>query len=236
MLDESRVMELGPDNVPRLEIRGINYPLDAQLIGDDHVLTAEYHAHRVSERNARGEVIWEKPVNGPLAAQRLANGHTFVATDSMFLDYGKDGRLVDSVLISPENTKTIMKAMKLPNGDIVCMTADNRIVRYSPAGKELSSFPIAVAMRLYGGRIHILPTGRVLVPHNAEDKVVEYDGRGKIIWEVPFAQPIAATRLPNGNTIITSMDPAVGAVEVDRVGNEVWSYRGETRVTRAIRR
>jgi hypothetical protein len=82
----------------------------------------------------------------------------------------------------------------------------------------------------------MLPTGRVLVPHNAENKVIEYDSRGKIVWEVPFPQPIAATRVSNGNTIITSMDAAVGAVEVDRAGAEVWSYRSAARVTRAIRR
>lgn len=84
----------------------------------------------------------------------------------------------------------------------------------------------------------MLPNGRVLVPHNGEGKVVEYDSRGKIVWEVPFAQPIAAMRLPNGNTLITSMDPDVGAIEVDRAGAEVWTYRdpSSTRVTRAIRR
>jgi hypothetical protein len=76
------------------------------------------------------------------------------------------------------------------------------------------------------------------VPHNAEGKVVEYDSKGKIVWEVPFEQPIAAMRLPNGHTLITSMSPAVGAVEVDRAGREVWSYRhsSNTRVTRAVRR
>jgi hypothetical protein len=43
-------------------------------------------------------------------------------------------------------------------------------------------------------------------------------------------------RLPNGNTLATSINPAIGAVEFDRAGNEVWHYRTNTRVTRAIRR
>ena len=63
------------------------------------------------------------------------------------------------------------------------------------------------------------------MPHNAEGKVVEYDAKGKAVWEVPFEQPIAAVRLPNGNTLITSMNPGIGAVEVDRAGTEVWSFR-----------
>ena len=129
-----------------------------------------------------------------------------------------------------------MKTQKLPDGDIICMTADSRVVRYTPGSEELSSFPIGIGMKLFGGRVQMLPTGRVLVPHNAEGKVVEYDRAGKVVWEIPFQQPIAATRLPNGNTLITSMDPDVGAIEVDRVGTAVWSFRDTTRVTRAIRR
>ena len=173
---------------------------------------------------------------GPQAAQRLANGNTFVATGSEFYEFDKAGRLVDSVSVSEEAARNVMKSMKLPNGDIACLTADARIVRYSAAGKELSSFSVMLGQRLYGGRIDMLPSGRVLVPHNAENKVVEYDSKGKAVWEVPFPQPIAATRVSNGNTIITSMDPAVGAVEVDRTGAEVWWYRSTARVTRAIRR
>ena len=236
LLDEKCVQELGPDNRPRWEIHDLNYPLDAQIVGDDHVLIAEYYAHRVVERDTRGKSVWQKTVPGPQAAQRLANGNTFVATGSEFYEFDKTGRLLDAVSVSDEAERLIMKSMKLPGGDIVCLTTASRIVRYNPAGKEMSSFPIVLGQRLYGGRVEVLPSGRVLVPHNAEGKVVEYDSRGKAVWEVAFVQPIAATRLPNGNTIITSMDPAVGAIEVDRAGAEVWSYRSTARVTRAIRR
>jgi hypothetical protein len=45
-------------------------------------------------------------------------------------------------------------------------------------------------------------------------------------------------RLLNGNTLITSMDASVGALEVDRAGVTVWTYQNPsgTRVTRAFRR
>jgi len=36
--------------------------------------------------------------------------------------------------------------------------------------------------------------------------------------------------------MVTSMDPARGATELDRSGKEVWNYRTDTRVTRAVRR
>ena len=101
--------------------------------------------------------------------------------------------------------------MKLPNGEIACMLADARVVRFDAQGKELHSFEIPLGMRLYGGRFEMLPSGRTLIPHNSENKVVEYDSKGKVVWEVGIEQPIAATRLPNGHTLVTSMNPAVGA-------------------------
>ena len=47
--------------------------------------------------------------------------------------------------------------------------------------------------------------------------------------------PIVATRLPNGNTLVTSFNQQ-RAVEIDSNGKEVWEYKTDTRVTRAWRR
>jgi outer membrane protein assembly factor BamB len=204
---------------------------------------AEYHGSRVTERNLKGEVLWQKRVGGPLAAQRLDNGNTFIATDSALLEYDKNDKEVLSVGMG--GNERIMKAMKLANGEIVCLLGegrnvggggDCRVVRLDKAGKELHSFTVHLGMRLFGGRIHMLPDGRVLVPQHSENKVVEYDINGKELWSVSVDQPVAATRLPNGNTLVTTMTPARGAVEFDRHGQEVWTYSTNTRVTRAVRR
>ena len=76
-----------------------------------------------------------------------------------------------------------MKAAKLPNGELACLTSDARVVRLDAQGKELFSFAVPLGMRLFGGRIHMLSSGRVLIPHHSENKVVEYDGQGKAVWE-----------------------------------------------------
>lgn len=235
LLDQGRVMELGPDNQPLWHVGRLNFPLDAQMIGDDRLLVAEYHGNCVTERDLRGNVLWQHEVRGPLVAQRLPNGNTFVATDSELLEFTREGKEILGIQV-PGGPKRVMKAMKLPGGDILCLTSDPRVVRFDAAGKEVHSFPVELGMRLYGGRLYTLPSGRVLVPHNAEGKVVEYDSRGKVVWETAAEQPVAAVRLPNGNTLITSMNATIGAVEVDRAGREVWSYRAPTRVTRALRR
>jgi hypothetical protein len=239
LLDAGKVMELGPDDRVRWEVGNLMFPLDAQALPGDRVLVAEYHAQRVTERNTKGEILWQRrvsgsaPGSGPQAAQRLVNGNTFIVTDSQLLEVDRDGREVFSHAMS--NGQRIMKAMKLDNGEMVCLTTDPAVVRLDAGGKEVGRFPVGLAMRLFGGRIHALPNGRVLVPHNNEGKVVEYDATGKAVWEVAIDQPIAAWRLANGHTLVTSMSQN-RAVEFDRAGHEVWQYRTNTRVTRAFRR
>jgi hypothetical protein len=67
------------------------------------------------------------------------------------------------------------------------------------------------------------------------NQVAEYDTNGKAVWQVSFNQPIAAVRLANGDTLVTSYNEP-RAVELDRTGKEVWEYKSNTRVTRAFRR
>jgi hypothetical protein len=238
LLDESRVIELGPNNQQRWSIDNLSFPLDAQLIGENRVLVAEYYGNRVTERDLKGTIVWQKDVIGPQVAQRLPNGHTFVVTDKILFEFDKDGKQTLRIDMTGDN-KRVLKAMKLPNGEIACLTNDARVSRLDTTGKELHGFDVSLGTRLFGGRLHMLSNGRVLVPHNAENKVVEYDGQGKVVWEVEVRSPVVATRLPNGNTLVTSMDAGIGAVEFDRAGNQVWQYTSEkpnSRVTRAIRR
>jgi hypothetical protein len=47
--------------------------------------------------------------------------------------------------------------------------------------------------------------------------------------------PTSAVRLPNGHTLVVSMMQQ-RIVEIDRQGQEVWSYRTEGRPWRARRR
>jgi len=233
LLDEGQVVELGPQKQRRWAVDNLAFPLDIQTLPNGNVLVAEYQASRVAERDPKGEIVWEKRIVGPLVGQRLRNGNTFIATDSLLIEVDAKGKEVMTITLPGER---IMKAMKTQSGEVACLTFEGRVVRLDASGKELHSFPVTLGMRLFGGRIEVLPNGHVLIPHNGENKVVEYNGAGKAVWEVPVDQPIAATRLPNGNTLVTSMLPAKGAMEFDRRGNMVWQFTANTRVTRALRR
>jgi hypothetical protein len=238
LLDLGIIEDLDTTNRVRWKIENVEKPLDVQLLpGEERVLVAEHQANRVTERNLKGEIVWKKAVEGPLAAQRLPNGNTFITTQNQLLEVDKNGKEVFSYM-RPDGAE-FMRATKLRNGDIACIVnlGVQRFVRLTPTGrgiKEVKSWGVQV--RTSGGRLEVLPNGHVLIPEMDNNRVVEYDADGQNVWEVAVDQPIAAVRLPNGNTLITLMRQK-SAIEVDRAGKEVWQFKVEgTRVTRAYRR
>ncbi len=231
LLDLGRIMELDADKQPRWQMDGLQFPLDAQWLPGNRVLVTERNSNRITERNQKGDLLWERKVLVPLMAQRLPNGNTFIATESQLLEVDRDGQEVFSY-VRPEG-EGIMRAQKLPNGDIACVTMAQRFVRLDATGKELRSFPVIV--HTSGGRIDVLPNGHVLVPQLHNHCVVEHDAAGRIVWQAYVRQPVAALRLPDGHTLVTSMDQN-RAIELDGAGQEVWEYHSNTRVTRAWRR
>jgi hypothetical protein len=65
-----------------------NWPFTAIRLSNGNTLVTLTHGNKVVELNARGEVVWkisnddfeEKPFKDPCGAQRLANGHTVIAS------------------------------------------------------------------------------------------------------------------------------------------------------------
>jgi hypothetical protein len=238
LLDLGIIEDLDTTNRVRWKIDHVEKPLDVQLLpGEDRVLIAEHEANRVSERNLKGEIVWKQAVEGPLAAQRLPNGNTFITTQTQLLEVDKNGKEVFSY-VRPDGAQ-FMRATKLRNGDVACIInlGVQRFVRLTPAGrglKEVKSWGVQV--RTSGGHLDVLPNGHVLIPEMDNNRVVEYDADGQNVWEVTVDQPIAAVRLPNGNTLIT-LYRQKSAIEVDRAGKEVWQFKTEgSKVSRAYRR
>jgi HEAT repeat protein len=232
LLDRGEALELDGDDKPRWQIDKLAFPLDAQVLPGDRLLVAENMGGRVTERHRSGVVLWQKEVEAPLVAQRLPDGNTFIANARELLEVDRDGAIVFSYT-RPDGER-IMRAARLPNGDLACVLMTQRFVRLDRAGHELQNFRVSVSTS--GGRVHVLDNGHVLIPQMARNTVVEYDTKGNGVWTHSISDPIAAVRLPNGNTLITSMSEK-RAVEVDAVGKTVWQYQGtDSRVTRAFRR
>jgi hypothetical protein len=238
LLDEGVIEDLDADNRPRWKIDNLSKPLDAQLLpGDERILVAEHSANRVSERDVKGKIVWKHSVIGPLAAQRLSNGNTFITTTQELMEIDKNGKEV--FRYSRPDGGAFMRATKLRDGDIACIAqigGASRYYRLTPADKEFKEVKNwGVQVNTLGGRVEVLPNGHVLIPEMYNNRVVEFDADGHVVWETAIDQPIAAMRLPNGHTIVTLMREN-RAVELDRSGKELWQFKAETRVTRAYRR
>jgi len=228
-----RVMELGADGKPRWQIDNLQYAVDAQMLPNNRVLIVEYSARRVTERDLKGTVLWQKQLGneGPFAAQRLTNGNTFIVSHSQMLEVDPDGK---EVWTQNADNFRFLGAYKSRNGQITYLTSQGLCIRQDPSGKVLKSFESGHATHWTSG-IDVLPSGRLLVPQHGANKVVEFDADGKQVWEATVSLPKAAVRLPNGHTLVSSYENQ-NVLELDRAGKTVWEHKDDFHQYRARRR
>jgi hypothetical protein len=231
---KNQIFELGPGNVRRWEFDGPRFPLDVQVLGPDRLLVAEYIDNRVTERDFKGNVLKQFPARMASSCQRLPNGHTFIVSRLQLQIVDRDGKETFAWMPQPFN---ISAGYRLRNGQIAVATSDGRCRLLDPQGKELKSFQVG-PIYVLGGSIEVLPNGRILAPLYAQNSVAEFDWTGAKLWQVQIKnRPTSATRLANGNTLVTcSMEMPGRVVEIDKNGTEVWSYVADGRVVRARRR
>lgn len=227
----NKIFELDQNRRIRWEFDGPRYPIDAQILGPNRLLLAEYFDRRVSERDFKGNLLWQVAVAMPIACQRLPNGQTFIATRQNLMIVDRDGKEVFTCF--QQNT-SIITGVRLRNGQMVVVTGGGRCHLLDAQGAELKSFQMSPIYTL-GGNVEVLPNGRILAPQYSQNAVVEFDWQGNKHWQAHIPRPISATRLSNGHTLVTcSLDYRV--VELDSSGKEVWSYQTEGRPFRARRR
>ncbi len=218
------VIELDADKKTLWKFEVPTYPVDAQIVrvdGTERVLIAEYQAGRVSERDFKGEVKWEKNVGGnPIGVQRLANGNTFVVMQNRLVELERSGKEAFS-LNRPSHD--IFRARKLRNGEVVFVTNNGMFTRIeAKTQKVLKTFQVGQVPVLFGS-IDVLPDGGVLIPDFQKSSVVEFNANGKEVNSFKVNWPNSVMRLPNGNTLVASQNTRRIA-EYDRTGREVWSH------------
>jgi hypothetical protein len=65
-------------------LTGLLRPRDAQVLPGQRVLVAELN--RVTERDPRGKILWEKQLQQPLSVQRLRNGNFFITCPTQLIE------------------------------------------------------------------------------------------------------------------------------------------------------
>jgi hypothetical protein len=228
-----RVREITRDGKTRWQIDGIQYPVDAFVIGGNRVLISEYNGRRVTERDFKGNIVWkaENLPNLVLNAQRLPGGNTFIATQFAIHEMDRSGKEVFSKQFAGN---FLTAACKARDGKITVLTQQGQCILLDPKGVEIRQFPSGRTGGWTSG-IDAMPGGKVLIAQPNMNQVVELDSLGKTLWKAPAPGVTTATALPNGH-VLTASHPNMQVKELDRSGRVVWEYRSDRHVFRARRR
>jgi hypothetical protein len=219
--NRGRIWACRKDGKVRWELdNGLGGPLDVRMLRNGRVLIAEFMGNRVTERDRKGKIVWEKALGAnAMSCQRLPNGNTFIATRSTIMEVDAKGKAVYTWLKGD-----VYRAHKLPNKHVL-YTTSSQVIEVDATGKQLMA--INMVGMAWGDAVP-LPNGRYLVSLYGAGKVVEVNKKGKVLWEVGIANPTTAQRLPNGNTLVSSGGNMV--VEFDRKGKQVWKQTLRGRV------
>jgi HEAT repeat protein len=188
----STVTELGPDNKPRWTLTGLRAPNDAQVLANQHVLVAEQN--RVTERDLRGKILWQKTRLQPLGVQRLANGNTFIPCNGLLLEVDRAGKEVLRAQLPG-----VVAARRLHDGRIVAFDRGN-VIQLDKAGREVKRTPVMVGG---AGCNEVLDNGHVLVLSPGIGNMIEFDMDGKEVGRFEQQGAAHAFRLANGHTLVT---------------------------------
>jgi hypothetical protein len=217
-----RVRELDSRKKLRWQITGLQFPTDAQVLPGNRVLIAEHYGMRVTERDLRGNVVWQQRIVMPINCQRLPNGNTFIASRNLLVEVDRDHNEVSKFSRSAHD---IMAARRLRDGRIYCVTRIGQCIELDSAGKEIKSFVVGQSLL---GALDVLANGHVLVPSYSSNRVTEYDEEGRESWHANAAMPNSARRLSNGETVVASQN-ARRVVSLDHLGKVVWEYKADGR-------
>jgi HEAT repeat protein len=214
-----QVVEVGKNGKKRWSFEGLTYnTFDLQVLRGERLLLAEYNTSKVTERDFKGKVVWELSFPNPISVQRLRNGNTLVAGRNIIAEYDKNKKEIYKIT---RNNYDIYGARKVRNNQVVMITNGGQVIRMDTKGKELANFTTGSIG--YYGCLEALPNGNVMVALYGNNKVAEYDPKGKQVWEATVQWPSSCTRLPNGNTLVCCQDTRQ-IVEFDRKGKKVWEH------------
>jgi outer membrane protein assembly factor BamB len=195
------------------------------------IMFAEYGntQNRLVQLDAAGKITWEyKPPSICVFFQILPNGN-------IVYSYGGNPTGVDE--ITPDKKIVWTYHAKCPQV-ICCLRLDNghtlvgqqgppQIVEVDHDGKTVHVTPCTTSEVPYHRQvrgIRSLPEGHLLVAHEGEGAIREYDPLGKVVWQYEHVDNTGdSIRLPNGNTLISGATQK-RVLEVTPAGKIAWEF------------
>ncbi len=183
-----------------------------------------------------GKIVWQYSI--PI---KTASGGNQEFDDATLLSNGNIifSRMSGAGMVSPD--KKILWEYLAPRGTeihscqsirqdrVLIMRNGNpaqAMIINTATGKVEKEIPIPTTVTGTHGQfrhIRMTKAGTLLVPHLGENKVVEYDLEGQVLWSVVAKSPWHAVRLKTGNTLIAG-DWSRYAREVNPKGETVWEF------------
>src|SRR5262249_16809860 len=101
---QGRVLEVDAKGKIRCQIENLAAPVAAQVVDNgQHVIIGELNFNRISERDLKGNIIWQQTINQPLSSQRLTNGNTFLVGRNQMMEVDREGKQVGTPINRPSN-------------------------------------------------------------------------------------------------------------------------------------
>jgi outer membrane protein assembly factor BamB len=200
-------------------------PLPAAEPIQHRFLCSDYSGGKVCIVNTAGTIEWEFPAKNPQDCWMLPNGNILFShlTGVKEVTLGKE---VVWEYQGPAGVE-IHNAQPLEDGNVMLIECGTkRLIEVNRAGQIVKEIPLHPnpAVRTHGqfrgGRK--LANGHYVVPFLSERKVVELDGNGNVVREVPVPGfPSGVVALPNGNWLVANGD-GHQVLEIAPDGKTVW--------------
>jgi hypothetical protein len=258
---QARVEDIGSDLNPAIEtLAAIG---DKKLIGMlvqllDHAslsgrYTAEYALRRITGKSF-GFNAHDEP---PARTRAVAKWRQWWKDSKAKFSYDRTGIKARSLafLITNDSVKTVTAVTlqgktawsKVMRTTVYCATGTaggNIIVGYNGGAKSVEEYnqqgkAVWAPPKLPGATggvfdVSRLPNGNTLVAYANGKRVIEFDAKGKVAWQMTGLNcPTSAQRLRNGNTLIADYN-GKRVVEVDAKGKIVWQKTGLSNASDAV--
>lgn len=175
----------------------------------------------------------------PLAVERLPNGNTLIADAGDEAGFGSEIVEIDPVgnIIwnYNEGLRFAHSGRRLRNGNtLITDTTNDRLIEAAPDKRMVMTsddWGGGTGKLSDGSHLHYpneafeLEDGTFLVTDRNNDRCIQIDRRGNILWsfEKELQHPHNANALPNGNILIADSD-GNRILEINRKKEIVWSY------------
>jgi hypothetical protein len=217
-----------------LLLSALLFVFTASAWAEVHIIVADHETRKVIKIKEDGTLLWDARNDNGHDVQLLPGGNLLIVCGATVQEVAPDKKVVHE--IGKPLVTNAESAQRLPNGNTVI--ADNgkhQVIEIDDKDQVVWSFDVPnnnkrpmPTMR----QVRRLDNGNTLICASTEDEVIEVDRDKKVVWRYALPFPYLATRLPNGNTLISSGNgygspTGFFVIEVDKDGKTVWKYGGD---------